>query len=114
MDIIWDGITALNAYREDMVNTRVRLADAAKSSDWPTVFLILVKHRELVNSCRLGGSPCTHRYIRLHTLEHQLRWQAGLSNWVLGGQFKTRGGSEPLMLQSEWDIGICKKFFLQC
>lgn len=63
MDIIWDGVTTLDGYKESIVNARVRLADAAKAADWPAVFSILLEHPEFANSCRLAGKSF---YTPLH------------------------------------------------
>lgn len=114
MDIIWDGVTALDAYKPDIVNTRARLANAAKSHDWPSVFRVLVEHREFVNSCRLGGKSL---YTPLHQAAFAGTPVEVASKFVELGAWRTiqnAWGSEPLMSQREWDIGICKKFFRQC
>ena len=63
MDIIWDGITQSETLNEDAANTRIALADAAKSYKWPTVFELLSKYGEFVNSCRPGGKSL---YAPLH------------------------------------------------
>lgn len=63
MDIIWDGITQSETLNEDAANTRIALADAAKSYKWSTVFELLSKYGELVNSCRPGGKSL---YAPLH------------------------------------------------
>ena len=63
MDIIWDGITQSENLNEDAANTRIALADAAKSYKWPTVFELLSKYGEFVNSCRPGGKSL---YAPLH------------------------------------------------
>ena len=63
MDIIWDGITQSENLNEDAANTRIALADAAKSYKWPTVFELLSKYGDFVNSCRPGGKSL---YAPLH------------------------------------------------
>lgn len=67
MDIIWDGVTRSEALGEDAKNARIRLAEAAKSYDWLTVFDVLSKYREFVNSCRLDGNSL---YAPLHQAAH--------------------------------------------
>jgi hypothetical protein len=63
MDIIWDGITQSENLNEDAANTRIALADAAKSYKWSTVFELLSKYGDFVNSCRPGGKSL---YAPLH------------------------------------------------
>lgn len=63
MDIIWDGVIQADALNEDAANARIRLADAAKSGDWPTVLGILTANNEFINSCRPGGKSL---YSPLH------------------------------------------------
>ena len=63
MDIIWDGITQSETLNEDAANTRIALADAAKSYKWSTVFELLSKYGDFVNSCRPGGKSL---YAPLH------------------------------------------------
>lgn len=67
MDIIWNGVTRSEALSEDGKNARIRLAEAAKSYDWSTVFEILSKCGELVNCCRLNGNSM---YAPLHQAAH--------------------------------------------
>lgn len=63
MDIVWDGVTQPDALNEDAANARIRLANAAKSGDWPTLLEILSTKSELINSCRPGGKSL---YAPLH------------------------------------------------
>jgi len=67
MDIIWDGVTRLEALNDDAAKARMALADAAKSYDWPTVFDLLSRHGEFVNSCRSGGKSL---FAPLHQAAH--------------------------------------------
>jgi hypothetical protein len=53
--LFWDGITQRSSYREDIVAERDRLADAARTGDWGTVFDVLEEHHDWVNSGRIGG-----------------------------------------------------------
>lgn len=55
MDIIWDGITQSKSLNKDAANARFRIADAAKSCEWSTVFEILTEYSEFINSCRPSG-----------------------------------------------------------
>jgi hypothetical protein len=67
MDIVWDGITRLDALNDDAVHARIKLADAAKSYDWPTVFELLSRHGDWVNTSRPGGKTL---YAPLHQAAH--------------------------------------------
>ena len=67
MDIVWDGITRAETLHEEAVQLRHRLADAAKSYNWPRVFELLSEHNELVNTTRPGGSSL---YAPLHQAAH--------------------------------------------
>lgn len=63
MDTVWDGVTRADSLSEDAANARLRLADAARSGDWPTVLEILTTNSEFINSCRPGGKSS---YAPLH------------------------------------------------
>jgi hypothetical protein len=67
MDIIWNGTTHINSIYQNTVQVRNELADAAKSYDWPNVLQILSKHKELVNTSRLGGKSL---FTPLHQVAH--------------------------------------------
>jgi hypothetical protein len=67
MDIVWDGIPRADVLDEDAAKLRTRLANAAKSSDWPTLLKIVATNGELINSCRPGGRSL---YAPLHKAAH--------------------------------------------
>jgi hypothetical protein len=67
MDIVWDGITRLDALNDDAAIARIKLADAAKSYDWPTVFDLLSTHGDWVNASRPGGKS---QFATLHQAAH--------------------------------------------
>ena len=64
MDVVWDGVTRMEALTEEAGATRMRLADAAKSGDWPAVLELVSRHRDLANVARPGGGRCTHHCIK--------------------------------------------------
>lgn len=49
----WDGVTRRSTYRDDVVETRDRLAGAARTADWATVFKMLKAHPECVSGSRV-------------------------------------------------------------
>lgn len=55
MDIVWDGVTQLDTLNEDATKARIALADAARSYNWSTVFKLLSKYEDFINSCRPTG-----------------------------------------------------------
>jgi hypothetical protein len=67
MDIVWDGTTRAETLDEGANQIRKRLAEAAKSYDWPRVFELLSEHTQLVNTSRPGGSSL---YSPLHQAAH--------------------------------------------
>jgi hypothetical protein len=67
VDIIWDGITRAETLDEGSNQIRERLADAAKSYNWPRVFELLSEHKQLVNTSRPGGESL---YSPLHQAAH--------------------------------------------
>ena len=67
MDTHWDGITSAGSLKEEAVQIRQALADAARHADWATVFDLLTEHRDWINSTRLDGSSW-------YTPLHQAAW----------------------------------------
>lgn len=67
MDVIWDGITRAETLNAQAATARSALADAARAYNWPRVFELVSAHRELVNSCRLGGKSL---FTPLHQAAH--------------------------------------------
>lgn len=63
MNVTWDGVVRLDALSENAAKARVRLAEAARSYEWPTVLEIISGDSELANSCRPDGSSL---YAPLH------------------------------------------------
>jgi hypothetical protein len=63
MTIKWDGITTSEVIREDAVEVRHKLADAAKEFDWEKTLKILNDYPELVNTTRPDGKSL---YTPLH------------------------------------------------
>jgi hypothetical protein len=63
MDPVWDGITRPETLTQDEAALRGRLADAARSHDWPAVLALLADRPGLVNACRPGGKSL---YAPLH------------------------------------------------
>jgi hypothetical protein len=51
----WDGIVLRSDYKPDIVEAHDKLADAAKSGDWVTVWELLRTGIAGVNSVRVGG-----------------------------------------------------------
>ncbi|MEU6373622.1 ankyrin repeat domain-containing protein [Streptomyces sp. NPDC046909] len=51
----WDGVVRRSAIKEAWAAERDRMSDAAHRGDWPTVFAVLDKQPEWVNSGRLEG-----------------------------------------------------------
>lgn len=62
-EVTWDGVTLRSSIKDWISAGRDKLADAAREGDWPTVFEVLDKHPEWVNTCRIGG---TSGYAPLH------------------------------------------------
>lgn len=67
MEATWDGVVRADALSEHAVSVRIRLAEAARSYQWPKVFDILSENSELVNSSRPDGSSL---YAPLHQAAH--------------------------------------------
>lgn len=63
MTIKWDGITTSEVIREDAVEVRHKLADAAKEFDWEKTLEILNNYPELINTTRPDGKSL---YTPLH------------------------------------------------
>ncbi len=61
--LLWDGVTLRSSFSEQVVQARDRLANAARSGDWATVFDVLADEPGWVNSGRIGGPS---RYTPLH------------------------------------------------
>src|SRR3954452_22839294 len=67
MDAVWDGITRPEDLSSDGQALRNRLADHARSYDWPEVLAVLAREPALVNSLRPGGAS---RFAPLHQAAH--------------------------------------------
>lgn len=67
MDIVWDGITRPETLSPEALALRQTFADAAKLYDWPRVFEMVAKDRDLINSTRPGGSSL---FAPLHQASH--------------------------------------------
>lgn len=67
MDVIWTGITSSSLLSDKGQAIYQRLADAAKSHDWPTMFALLDNDAELVNATRPDG-------ISLYAPLHQMAY----------------------------------------
>ena len=63
MDNTWNGATLSRNFDEERKRIYRRLADAAKSYDWPTVMTVLNTNPELINATRLDGASL---YAPLH------------------------------------------------
>jgi hypothetical protein len=67
MDAVWDGITRPEDLSHEGQALRNRLADHARSYDWPEVLAILAREPTLINSSRPGGAS---RFAPLHQAAH--------------------------------------------
>lgn len=67
VDIVWNGITRPEALSPEDLALRQGLADAAKLYDWPRVFEMVAKNRDLINCSRPGGSSL---FAPLHQAAH--------------------------------------------
>ncbi len=65
--VTWDGVTQRTTYRNGVVEHRDRLAEAARSGDWPSVLTLLAAHPQWVNATRIGGESG-------YTPLHQAAW----------------------------------------
>lgn len=63
----WDGVTQSKTLNAEANAVRQRLADAAKTYDWATVFAILAEHPALVNCTRPDSQS---GYTALHQAAH--------------------------------------------
>lgn len=67
MDIIWDGITCIDALKNEAVDARAAVADASKAYDWPRVLKLIADDKDLINTCRLNGKSL---FTPLHQAAH--------------------------------------------
>lgn len=55
MSVNWDGMTQPKTINEPWLQSRIELADAAKTGDWTKVMTVLEKYPEMANVSRPGG-----------------------------------------------------------
>lgn len=55
MSVNWDGMTQPKTINEPWLQSRIELADAAKTGDWAKVMMALEKDPEMTNVSRPGG-----------------------------------------------------------
>ena len=55
MSVQWDGMTQPETINESSLQSRIKLADAAKAGDWTKVLTMLESDSSLINVCRPGG-----------------------------------------------------------
>jgi hypothetical protein len=67
VDIVWNGITRPETLSPEDLVLRRAFADAAKLYDWPRVFEMVAKNRDLIKCTRPGGSSL---FAPLHQAAH--------------------------------------------
>ena len=55
-DIVWNGTTRVETLGQEFAAARHALADAAKNYSWAEVLEMVTKDRDVINTCRPGGS----------------------------------------------------------
>ena len=66
-EFIWDGVRLSSTVREEWLEARAAVADAAREYDWRRLLRLLENHDELVNSVRPDGWSL---YAPLHQAAH--------------------------------------------
>ena len=82
----WDGITRSEDLAEGEALLRHRIANAAKSYDWPSLMQLLASNSGLINCCRPGGKSL---YSPLHQAAHGAAPRSVVSTMIELGAWRT-------------------------